>query len=206
VDISSNLRLDWATHDAAAFACKHWHYSRCMPAGKTVKIGVWENDKYIGVVIFSRGANNHIGSKYDLTQTECCELTRVALREHATPVSRIVAIAIRLLRKQSPGLRLIVSYADPEQDHHGGIYQAGNWIYSGPSQAQRELIINGKEVHKRTANSLYGTASPEKLRTLTGAQVDYTKLKFKHTYLMPLTEDMRLKVQSLRKPFPKRMK
>ena len=35
----SVLRLDWCSHDAAKYAVEHYHYSRSMPAGKTVKVG-----------------------------------------------------------------------------------------------------------------------------------------------------------------------
>lgn len=109
----ADLRLDWCSYRAAKWAVEHWHYSKRMPAGKAAIVGVWEFGKFIGCVIFSRGANNHIGNPYGLNQTEVCELTRVALTEHVAPVSRIVGISVRMLKKQSPGLRLIVSYADP---------------------------------------------------------------------------------------------
>lgn len=203
---SSDLRLDWATHAAADFACRHWHYSGCMPAGKTVKIGAWEAGRYIGAVIFGRGANNHLLRPYGLEQTEGCELTRVALQAHHTPVSRIVAIAVRLLHRQSPGMRLIVSFADPDQGHHGGIYQAGGWIYVGTSKPQRELVIGGRDVHKRSANAVWGTASPEKLRQLTGLPIEYSAVKFKFTYLMPLDPELRDRVAPLAQPYPKRPK
>jgi hypothetical protein len=128
------LKLDWCSHAAAKYAVEHWHYSQKMPAGKLAMVGVWESDAFIGTVLFGRGGNNHIGTAYDLQQTQVCELVRVALRKHAAPVSRIVSIAVKMLRQLSPGLRLIVSYADPVQDHHGGIYQAMNWLYVGSSQ------------------------------------------------------------------------
>lgn len=82
-----------------------------------VKVGAWEDGKFIGVVIFSRGATVNIGKPYKMDQTEICELTRVALTNHVTPVTRIVAIAIKMLRKQSPGMKLIISYADVDQGH-----------------------------------------------------------------------------------------
>jgi hypothetical protein len=188
------LRLDWCSHEAAKYAVEHWHYSQCLPAGKSVKVGVWENYKFIGVIVFSRGANNHLGTQYKLDQIELCELTRVALMDHKTPVSRIVSIAMRMLIKQSPGLRLIVSFADPMQDHHGGIYQAMNWLYVGSSQAQREVIVNGKVMHKRTAHSLYGTIKG----------LEKSDVLWKHKYLMPLDDAMRKQVEPLRKPYPKR--
>jgi hypothetical protein len=200
------LRLDWVGHEAAAHACKHWHYSRIPPAGRLMIVGVWESDAFKGVVIFSRGANNNIGRPYGLGQTEVCELTRVALRQHDAPVSRIVAIAMKLLRRKAPGLRLIVSYADPVQSHHGGIYQAGGWTYTGPTRAQRELLVNGKALHKRTANSRWGTGSPERIRAITGLQVEYGPSEWKHTYLMPLDAAMRAAIKPLAKSYPKRVK
>jgi hypothetical protein len=58
-------------------------------------------------------------------------LTRIALTNHKAPVSRIMAITLRKLKKHAKGLKLVVSYADFNQGHHGGIYQATNWIYVG---------------------------------------------------------------------------
>jgi hypothetical protein len=200
----ADLKIDWATHEAAKFACENWHYSRCLPAGKLVKIGAWENGKFIGVVLFGRGANNRMASAYNLAQDEACELVRIALTSHQTPVSRIASFAMRFLKKQSAGLRLIVSYADPAQGHHGGIYQAGNWAYLGRSQAQRELIVGGQFMHKRSANAKFGTASPEKIAALTGKKIEWGPVEWKHIYAMPLDEKMRAYISPLSKPYPKR--
>ena len=123
------LKLDWCSHKAAKYAVEHWHYSQCMPVGKLVKIGVWENNIFIGVVLFSRGANKNMLKPYGLRQIDGCELTRVALKEHISHVSRIISIALRLLKLKCKTMQLVVSYADTTQGHIGGIYQAGNWIY-----------------------------------------------------------------------------
>lgn len=188
------LKIDWATHAAAKFACENWHYSKAMPAGKLVKVGAWEGGKFIGVVIFGMGANNNIGRPYALSQTEACELVRIALRGHASPVSRIAAIAIKFLRLNSPGLRLIISYAAPAQGHHGGIYQAGNWLYCGHSHAQQQVIHNGKLMHKRTADAKFGTIKG----------MAKSPIAWKHKYLMPLDHVMHKQVAHLSKPYPKR--
>jgi hypothetical protein len=190
----ANLKIDWSTHNAAKYAVENWHYSECMPAGKLVKVGVWEDGNFIGVVLFCRGANNNIGSQYGLNQTEICELVRIALTKHKTPVTKIVAFALQFLKRQSPGIRLIVSYADPMQGHHGGIYQGGNWLYVGRSQAQSEVIVDGKIMHKRTANSLFGT--------IKGLQK--SPILWKHKYLYPFDESLKKKLQALKKPYPKR--
>lgn len=192
------LKLDWCSHAAAKFAVENWHYSQCMPAGKTVKIGVWENGKFIGVVIFSRGANNTLGSPYRLTQFEVCELTRVALNKHESSVTKIVSIAIKMLRKQSRGIRLIISFADPEQGHKGGIYQGGNWVYCGTTNSADEYIVNGKRLHGRSMRSLYGTHVGKPFIT-------QIKGSSKYRYLMPLDDAMRKQIEPLAEPYPKRV-
>jgi hypothetical protein len=188
------LKIDWATHQAAKYAVENWHYSESMPAGKLVKVGAWENGKFIGVVLFGRGANNNIGKPYGLSQTAACELVRIALTKHITPVSKIAAIAMRFLKANSPSLRLIISYADPLQGHHGGIYQAGNWVYCGRSSAQPAVIYKGKVMHKRTAVDKFGSIEGMQKSPVTS----------KHKYLMPLDNEMRKQILLLSKPYPKR--
>jgi hypothetical protein len=198
-----SLRLDWCSHKAAKYAVEHWHYSKVMPAGKTLKVGVWEDGKFIGVVIYSRGANKHLGRPYGLDQDACCELTRVALTKHQTPVSRIMAISFKFLKKFAPGLRLIISYADPMQGHHGGIYQATNWIYEGAVH-MRWLRLHGKLVHPRSVYSKYKKQAVGWLRKHVDPRAEWVDVPSKHKYLMPLDNEMKKKVQKLHKPYPKK--
>lgn len=198
------LRLDWCSHEAAKYAVEHWHYSRRLSKSRNVYVGCWEDGQFIGAITFGRGSNNNIGSPLGLSQVEIAELTRVALTDHKTQVSRIVSIAIKMLRKQSPGLRALVSYADPAEGHHGGIYQAMGWLYIGTSTAQRELLVNGRFMHKRTASSRWGTASPERIRAMAGVRIEYGPIEWKHSYLYPLDDAMRQQIAPLAKPYPKR--
>lgn len=203
--VGVNLRLNWCSYEAAKYAVTHWHYSKSLPAAKIVKIGVWEDGRFIGCVLFSLGANPHIGNPYGLTQWEVCELTRVALDEHKTPTTRIVAIAIKMLRKQSFGLRLIVSYADGNQNHIGTIYQAGNWIYEGEFAEERGILLNGKLVHRRTVNARYGTSSMPWLRKHIDPKARRVTGKAKYKYLYPLDEEIRDKLLRLAKLYPKQI-
>ncbi len=188
--------------EAARHAVMTWHYSHKMPSGKLVKHGVWEDGRFIGVVLYGRGANNHLAQAYGLDQTEACELVRVALRDHKAHVTQIVAASIKLLKASNPGLRLIISYADPEQGHVGGIYQGGNWVYTGKSQAQSELIVNGVFMHKRSVSAKYGTASIPALRAR-GLRVEPSLVYWKYRYLYPLDRNMRRKIEPLARPYPR---
>lgn len=201
-NMAVDLKIDWATHEAAKYACVNWHYSKSIPVGKLVKIGAWENGCFVGSIIFSWGANNRLGQPYGLLMTECCELVRVALTEHESAVSRIISIAIKFLKSQSPKLRLIVSFADPVQGHHGGIYQAGNWLYLGKSKDSYEFRDNGRRLQKRAyTGENYGN---KKMTLPVGA----IKIKTpgKHRYLMPLDDEMRKQISQLAQPYPKRSK
>jgi hypothetical protein len=200
----ADLRIDWATHAAAKYACENWHYSKSLPVGKMVKVGVWEFGQFKGVLLFAWGMNKSLGSPYGLHMNECCELVRIALRSHEVPVSRMMALALKWLSKQSEGLRLVVSFADPAAGHHGGIYQATNWIYTGQSAHNFEWRLNGKRLNKRayTGNQF---GKPQSKANVPVGAVRFI-LPGKHRYLMPLDADMRARIMPLAKPYPKRTK
>lgn len=199
----TDLRLDWCSYDAAKYACENWHYSGCMPSGKTVKIGVWENDTFIGVIIYSRGATPNLGKPYGLDQSELCELTRIALTDHETPVTRLMSISRKLLTRKCPGTKLVVSFADPSEDHLGTIYQADNWLYTGTTQSATFYEIDGDVKHPRSVVAKYGTSSLDNLYRLLGQhRVAPVEMPGKHRYLYPLDDDIRERVESLAKPYP----
>lgn len=191
-------------HAAAEFAVRRWHYSGTLPVPPRVLFGVWEDGAYIGVVIYSRGASPDLGRPYGLSQTECCELTRVALTEHAAPVSQIVAETLRSLRATQPGIRLVVSFADPHYGHHGGIYQAGNWVYLGESPPGMEYRDrSGKRWHPRQVSETgLRKQFGEVRRVPRPSEMTKVKTPGKHRYVMPLDKQMRRAVTKRALPYP----
>ncbi len=149
-----------------------------------------------------KGANRFLGSPYGLDTTECCELTRVALRKHEYQVTKMISVAIRHLKKHNDGLRLIISYADGNQGHLGKIYQAGNWVYVGKYATERGVVVNGKLKHRRSINSRYGTSGISFLRKNVDPNAVVVKGKAKYKYLMPLDENMRKQIVTLAKEYP----
>ena len=200
----SDLKLDWCSHDAAKYAVEQWHYSRAMPKSKLAKIGVWERLKFIGAIVYGSGACPQIADPFGLKRVEVAELVRVALRKHESPVTRCIAISLRILWTSMPGLRLIVSYADPEQGHHGGIYQGGNWVYCGETEPTEwfEVCGTGQRIHSHVyRRGRRGRATRDKAAGL----IRSVKV-VKYKYLMPLDDDMRKQIEPLRKPYPKRVR
>ena len=187
------LKLDWCSREAAKYAIMHWHYSRAMPVGKLACIGVWERTRFIGAVIYGRGATPQVAKHFNVKQTQMAELVRVALSDHETPVSRIVAISLKILKRQSPGLDFIISFADDtNQGHKGTIYQAGNWVYLGISKS-KWILVNGKEIHPRT----YRGCGKKKKPLL-------TEVKVKHRYVYPFSKEFKKAFALQSQPYPKR--
>jgi hypothetical protein len=191
-----SLRLDWCSYEAAKYACEKWHYTGKIPVYKLLNVGVWENGTFTGVVIFGLGASAVMHKQFGVSNTEACELVRVALSAHETPVSRILSIALKFLRRKCPGIKVVVSFADPSQGHHGGIYQATNWFYTGMSAETTEYYYNGDWRH---VTDVYKRLPGERIK-----QLPSRKRPGKYRYVYPLTDDMRSKIEPLRKPYPKR--
>lgn len=200
-NIKPKLKIDWCSYKAAKYACEHWHYSGTIPKSKLVKMGVWEDGLFIGSIIFGCGATRSLVSPYGLKPWEGAELVRVALREHKAPVSKMIAISLRMLKKTNPGLKLIISYADTTEGHHGGIYQAGNWLYLGKTlgtwfyKDKRGKVWHPRNVSEDLWRSGKMVRQSECLRVWKQG---------KHRYAYPLTETIRKQISDLSKPYPKR--
>ena len=95
------------------------------------------------------------------------ELSRLVRHEdHRPSLSQLISLAVRAIQRDRL-IDLLVSYADAAAGHHGGIYQACSWHYTGQrSPSMDGLVINGQFVPGRSCNSTYGTRSPTKLRLL----------------------------------------
>jgi hypothetical protein len=192
------LYLAPCTHAEARAAVRCWHYSRRIGTAVKARYGVWEGGRFVGCVLFNNGANPQAGAPYGLPQHETAELIRVALGPHEAPTSRVVGIAVRLFRRAHPGVRLLVSYADPDAGHVGTLYQACGWLYVGRSCGTHVAVLpTGERVHKK---SLRRRCGHNNAYLLGGA---WAHPEQKHKYLLPLDEDVRRRVAPLSRPYPR---
>jgi len=130
---------------------------------------------------------------------------RVALAPaRQNPTSKAVAVSLKMLRRQSPGLRVVVSYADLGEGHVGTLYQAGGWIYLGASE-QSYIKVLGKVEHPRSPYDRYGRQgqSIPWLQQHVDPQADRVPMAPKLQYAMPLDKAMRRQLEPLAKPYPK---
>jgi hypothetical protein len=201
----AGLHVDFCSHEAAKHAVMRWHYSRAMPSSKLVRFGVWEKKKFSGTIIFGLGANRHIARPFGLKDQEVCELVRVALapgREH--PTSKCVAISLRMLRRQSPGLKLVVSYADAGQGHVGTLYQAVGFYFIGTSD-QSYIRVRGTIEHPRTLWDRFGRQgqSIPWLRENVDPRAERVPMAPKLKYVFPLDKKLRRDLEAIARPYPK---
>jgi hypothetical protein len=91
------------------------------------------------------------------------ELTRLVRREDIKPpLTKLIALCCNELKKK--GHDLLVSFADSTQGHHGGVYRAASWNYSGMNNPRNDgILIDGVFIPGRTCNAKFGTQSPSKL-------------------------------------------
>lgn len=203
------MRLTYATPKAIDYACKHFHYSRSVPANPLGYNVYNDADEWCGVVLYGGGANRHIGTPYQLKQGQVLELVRVALNGKQSCTSQVVAASLKQLKKDCPLCRLVVSYADCDQNHLGTIYQATNWIFVGLTDVGYiSFLIHGKKTHRKSIHSrkINGKPCPETIdavRRYFDPNAQVLRTKGKRKYLMPMDKKMRKQIEPLRKPYPK---
>ena len=198
------LKLDWCSYAAAKYAVEKWHYSKTMPMPPWNCIGVWESQRFVGAVVFGRGASPNLGKAYGCTNTQVCELLRVALTQHRWEVTRMVSIAVSITAKRNPKLRLVVSFADTNQGHSGGIYRGGNWLYAGMTPEKKHFKDKrGRIWHDRQA-TLTGVTNQfgNRSRCAKRSECEPVELLGKHRFLMPLDDEMRRRIEPLRQSYP----
>ena len=200
------MRISIATPKAIKYACLKFHYAKSIPVNKYSFNIFNDKDEWCGVIIYSSGANNKIASPFGLYQGEVLELVRVALNGKQECTSKALAMTLRELHKIAPHIKLIVSYADLDQEHAGIIYQATNWIYLGKYNEGSigATIIKGKKTHNRTVNNRYGTSSFEYIKKYVDPNAEKFITKGKHKYIFVFDKRLRKKWLKENKPYPKK--
>lgn len=189
------MRLEKASHKAVKYACLKFHYAKTTP---TYSIGFSvfnKKNEWCGVILFGGGASVNMPKKFNLRNGQFLELNRMALNGKQESTSKAMSIAIKLIKKKNPTVKLLFSYADKGQDHIGTIYQATNWYFiENITSSGTEYFFKGEWRHDRGRYN-WG--------------VDFRKLpkrkkagKYKYIYLL----DKRLLslCKKLEKPYPKK--
>jgi hypothetical protein len=208
------MRLEIASRKAIIFACMNFHYAKAIPVN-TFGYSVF-NDKneWCGVILYGTGANNNISNEYNLNKGKVIELVRIALNGKQESTSKCLAISLKLIKKDLPLIKIIVSYADKDQNHNGIIYQATNWIYTGTSMLNKtdsSWVVKGKRYHGRVISDwvkskggLNGLTRKEFIQKYYDKNAYEYVTKGKIKYIFSLDKNLLSMCKKLAKPYPKK--
>jgi len=199
------MRLEKASGAAIRYACLNFHYSRTYPQ---IRIGYSvfnDKDEWCGVILYSNGANPRIAEEYGLVQGQVVELVRVALNGKQEYTSQALGKSLKMLKQDAPAVKLVVSFADRNQNHIGTIYQATNWLYIDERSNERGIMLNGKLTHRRSVGKKYGNTGIEWLQQNIDKNAHVVRGETKIKYVYVLDKKLFPKIEALSKPYPKKI-
>lgn len=142
---------------ANEFVKKH-HYSGKVVQNSTLHFGAFLDGKLHGVLSFgsSLDKSKTIGLVQGTSWNEYIELNRMAFDDYlpANSESRVISICLKLIKKNAPQIKWVISYADGCDCGDGTIYRASGF-YLTLIKPNSDLFIlpNGKKIHSMTIKS-----------------------------------------------------
>tara|TARA_Y100001938_G_scaffold58720_1_gene82173 strand:- start:4937 stop:5533 length:597 start_codon:yes stop_codon:yes gene_type:complete len=196
------LILKRASKKAIKYSTFNFHYAKRRPGTSNIAYSVFNNkNEWCGCIIYGHGASPSIGKPYGLVHGQIIELVRMALNGKQESTSKALAISMKLVKKDCPTVKMIVSYADKGQNHVGTIYQATNWNYVGQSESTgHEYWYKGRWTHSKTIGDKH---------RMYGLKIDHLKKRKtsgKIKYIYPLCPEMKILTEKIKKPYPKKIK
>lgn len=123
-----------AYSDVKDFIAQH-HYSHSLNGVKATHcFCVTHGGRLVGAMVYGRMATT-AWKKFGKKESDVIELRRLVFLDEAgrNSESRFIAWSLRWMKQNEPGIKVVVSYADPAHGHEGGIYKASNFEYHGLS-------------------------------------------------------------------------
>lgn len=178
---------------------KENHYLGTVPNTSRFCFAGYENGKLKAVAVYGPCQAAKLPRDY-------LELKRLAACGLDATLSSFLAHTLRLLKDY--GVRAVLTWADQDQGHHGGIYQATNWIYAEPRSyawVHHYRAPDGTVIDHKKAFAKFGTCSKKKLAEIAPYLEPFLPA-MKLRYLMPLNateSDCLRELRAIKKPYPK---
>jgi hypothetical protein len=185
--------------------CQKYHYLKSYPGGSMLNLGIFTGDRLLGVAVLGAGPANAYRLFSGASREEVICLTRFWLDDRLEPrsESRVLGVIIRSLRKNLPGVKVLLAYSDPAAGHTGVIYRAAGFIFLGEStKTPMYLLPDGKTHHSRSLGQVYGSRSVHYLRQQ-GLSIEVINQIPKLTYAYLLDRTWSSRLTKPVKPYPK---
>lgn len=152
-----------------------------------------KEEKHIGSIVFGQPVGRSAAESIsDLIKVdEVFELTRLWVADGygRNIESYGLTESIKLVKRDFPHIKAIITYADCEAGHRGIIYQACNMYYQGcgkialmPNYSVSLIGPPYKWMHSRTVSSIYGSHNVDHLKKKIGHDFWRRKESSKHRY------------------------
>ena len=155
---------------------KAHHYSGKVVNNSCLHFGAFLGGVLHGVMMYgpSLDKSKTIGLVSGTGWNEFLELNRMAF-DDALPrnsESRCIGISLRLIRKNAPHVKWVISFADGCSCGDGTIYRASNFVLTGikPNKSLCQMP-NGEKVHRITAHHRTGENNFQKFIAESGAKL-----------------------------------
>ena len=166
------------------------HYAGRMPS-VSYAFGLFDGDDMAGALTIGKPASNNLcvglaGPKYS---PRVYELNRLVARD-GLPENSMSFFVGAVLRELKNTDLILVSYADTGMGHHGYVYQATNWWYTGATKARTDKYVPGNKHSRhytneynhlrkvRTSKHRYVFVPNKKLRRVVMADLKYPILPY----------------------------
>lgn len=138
-----SIKNQYSVKSIDSFICKEWilkkHYAKRMPS-ISYSFGLFDlNGILQGVMTIGKPASNSLCEGIcgiEFTQY-VYELNRLIVND-GLPKNTLSFFLSNSINQINESL-ILVSYADSAQNHHGYIYQATNWIYTGKTKERTDI-------------------------------------------------------------------
>jgi hypothetical protein len=158
------------------------HYSGKVVPNSTLHFGCFLDDKLHGVMSYGPSINKKgtINLVADTKWNEFIELNRMAFDDYLPKYaeSRCIAISIKLIKKNAPHIKWIISFADATQCGDGTIYRASGFQLVGivENTALRRNPVTNEPMHIIQAHHLKMSGEFRKWKPISGKQLKYVYL------------------------------
>jgi len=113
------------------------HYAKRMPS-ISYAYGLFKNNNLIGIVSYGSPVSPALckGIAGENNKSKVIELNRLVLKHNKkNEASILIGASLKLLPKP----KIIVSYADTQQNHLGVVYQATNFLFTGTTKPRTDM-------------------------------------------------------------------
>jgi hypothetical protein len=127
--IESQMTYDWLLHK---------HYAKRIPS-ISYAFGLYDQNILVGVMTIGKPASPSLcdgvcGKEFN---QYVYELNRLCINDDLE--KNVLSFFVGKCLKSIPDNLILVSYADTLMNHHGYIYQATNWIYTGATKERTDI-------------------------------------------------------------------